>query len=118
MLLFAGCNDDCIAPCNNQRCKHTKVKYGKYTGDGVYTAKGMYVAKGKNSKYTKDSMYVAKDENAKYAEEATFAKKGCNEPLAKEGNNKPLGKDCDWAEYNYVPLATRAIGCVCHARQQ
>jgi hypothetical protein len=60
MLLFAGCNDDHIAPRYDQQRKYAKLGYGEYAGDGMYIAKGVYVAKGKYIEYAKDSMYIAK----------------------------------------------------------
>ncbi len=72
MLSFVGCNDNHIAPCDNEQHKYAKVGYSEYAGDGMYITKGMYVAKGKYSAYAKDSMYVAKGEYGKHAKEATF----------------------------------------------
>jgi hypothetical protein len=86
MLLFAGCNNDHIAPCYDQQCKYAKVEYGNYAGDGVYITKGNYI------EYTKDSVYVAKGEYGKYAKEDASVKEGHHEPPVKEGNNKPLAK--------------------------
>ena len=65
MLLFARCNDDRTAQCNNQWHKYAKVEYGKYAEDRLYIAKGMYVAKGKYIEY-KDVVYVAECEYGKY----------------------------------------------------
>jgi hypothetical protein len=67
-------------------------------------------------KYVQDSMYIAKGKYGKYAKEDASVKEGHNKPLSKEGDNKPLAKDGNWAGYNNKPLATRAIGCICHAR--
>jgi hypothetical protein len=116
MLLFAGCNDDHIVPRYVQQQEYAKGGYGEYTRDGVYVARGMYVAKGKYIEYTEDGVYIAKGKYGKYAKEDSSVKEGHNEPLAKESDNKPLAKDGDWAGYNNEPLATRAIGCVHHAR--
>jgi hypothetical protein len=111
MLLFAGCNNDHITPRNNQQREYAKVGYGEYAGKGVHVAKGKYI------EYAKDSVYVAKGEYGEYAKEDASVEEGHNKPLTKEGNNKPLAKDGDWAGYNNETLATRAIGCVCCARQ-
>ncbi len=106
MLLFAGCNDDHILQCKDQRHKYADVKHGKYAGDG------MYVAKGKYSEYAKDSVDIAKGEYGEHTKEAAFIEEGDNKLLATramaayvvQGNNKPL--------------TTRAIGHVHHVRQK
>jgi hypothetical protein len=69
MLLFAGCNNDHTAPCNNKWWKYAKGEYSKYAKDGMYSAKGEYSKKSK---------------------EDASVKEGYNKPLAKEGDNKPL----------------------------
>ncbi len=117
-VVVAGCNNDHIAPRNNQRHKHAKVEYDKYARDGVYVAKGVYFAKGKYSDYAKDSVYSTKGEYRENAKEAKLAEEAQNEPLAKEGDNKPLAEDGNWAGYNDKPLATRAIDRIRHARQR
>jgi hypothetical protein len=76
MLLFAGCNNDHTAPCNNQWGKHAEVEFGEYAKDRVYIAKGMYIAKGKYIKYAKDVVYVAKGEYGKNAKEDASIKEG------------------------------------------
>jgi hypothetical protein len=118
MLSFAECNDDCIAPRNDQQRKYAEVEYGKYAEDGVYIVKGEYVAKGKYIEYAKDVTYIAKGEYGKCAKEDASVKEGHNEPLAKEGDNKPLSKNGHWAGCDNESLATRVIGRVRRARQQ
>jgi hypothetical protein len=118
MLLFAGCDDDHIAPHDNQRCKYAEVEYGKYAKDSMYIAKSMYVTKGKYIEYAKDSVYHAKGKYGEYALEAASVKEGHNKPLAKKGDDKPLAKNGDWAGYGNKPLATSAIGHIRHARRQ
>jgi hypothetical protein len=54
MLSCAGCDDDHIAPRNNQQHKYAEVEYGEYAKDGVYIAKGVYVAKGNYIEYAED----------------------------------------------------------------
>jgi hypothetical protein len=103
MLSFAGCNDDCTAPRDDQRRKYAEVEYGEYAEDGVYIAKGVYVAKGRYGEYAK---------------EAASAEEGHNEHLAKEGEDEPLAKGGDWAGCDDEPLTTRAIGRVRRARQR
>jgi hypothetical protein len=118
MLSFAEFKDDHTTPCNDQRLKYAEVKYGKYAETGVYTAKGVYVAKGKYIEYAEDVAYVTKGKYGEYAKEDATVEEGHNKPLAKEGDDKPLAKNGNWAGCNNEPLATRAIGCVHHARQQ
>ncbi len=101
MLSFAGCNDNCTTPRDDQRHKYAKVEYGEYVKDGVYIAKGMYVAEGRYGEYAK---------------EAASVEEGHNEPLANKGNDKPLAKNGYWAGCEDEPLVTRAIGRVHHAR--
>jgi hypothetical protein len=123
MLLFAGCNDNHIAPSYDQLHEYTKVGYGKYTGDGVYLAKGVYVPKGKYIEYAEDGLYVAKGKYGNYVkEDASIANplprmaaglgttmrplpQGQLAAYVMQGNNEPL-------------LTTRAIGRICRARQQ
>ena len=71
MLLFARCDGDRTAQCEDQQHKYAKVdtvstpkKSCKHTEDSVYIAKVMYVAKGKYIEYTKDGMYVADSEQS------------------------------------------------------
>ncbi len=119
MLSFAGCNNDHdTAPCNDQWCKYAEVEYGEYAKEGVYIAKAMYVAKGKYIEYAKDGVYVTEGKYGEYTKGDASVKECQNKPLAKEVNNKPLAKNGNWARYNNEPLATRAIGHVCHTRQQ
>jgi hypothetical protein len=104
MLLCAGCDDDHIAPRDDQRCKYAEVDYGEYAEDGMHIAKGMYVAKGKYIEYAKDVVYVAEGEYGEYAKEEASVEEGHNEPLAKEGNDGPLAKDGDWLGTTMSPL--------------
>jgi hypothetical protein len=118
MLSCAGCDDDHIAPRDDQRHKYAEVEYGEYAEDGMYITKGMYVAKGKYIEYAEDVAYVAEGEYGEYAKEDASVEEGHNEPLAKEGDDEPLAKNGDWAGCDDEPLATRAIGRVRRARQR
>ncbi len=40
MLLFAGCNNNHVMPRDDQRCKYTKVEYGKITKEAVFIEEG------------------------------------------------------------------------------
>jgi hypothetical protein len=93
MLSFAGCNDNCTAPRNDQRRKYAKVEYGEYAEDGMYIAKGMYVAEGRHGEYAK---------------EAASVEEGHNKPLAKEGDDEPLAKEASHHKGNWPRTPCKA----------
>ncbi len=128
MLPFAGCDNDHITPCKDQQSEYAKVGYAEYTGKGVTSPKGS------TASMPKTACTVPRASTARTPVRPGSSRRVSTSPLPMRAkmnclprmatglgmtmSPSPQGQLATYVvQGNNEPLATRAIGRACCARQ-